>query len=389
MRISGCFLSDPALLAVLDLIEAAGHRALLVGGAVRNAALGEPISDIDIATDARPERVSELAAAAGLKPVPTGIEHGTVTVVSRGTGFEVTTFRRDVETDGRRAVVAFSDRIEEDAQRRDFTMNALYATRDGQVIDPVGGLDDLAARRVRFVGDAAARIREDYLRILRFFRFHAWYGREVDPDALAACTLFGRGLDLISKERIGAEMRKLLAAPDPSESLMLMREAHLLSKRVLPGADPRLMPALVAAEIGAGYPPVWARRLALLGGDDVAGHLRLSRDEAKTQAQLAKALAADWSLDEAGYRLGSDAGVDVALIAAARGAVLPDGWQARIAAAADATLPISAADLMSELDGPALGRGLRAAEDAWIGSGFTLAPADLIEQALAAGKARP
>ncbi|AUH64533.1 CCA tRNA nucleotidyltransferase [Paracoccus zhejiangensis] len=383
MRISGPFLTDPALLAVLDAIEAGGHRVFLVGGAVRNALLGEPIGDVDLSTDARPERVVELAQAAGLKPVPTGIEHGTITVVSGGTGFEVTTFRRDVETDGRRAIVAFSDSIEEDAERRDFTMNALYATRAGEVIDPVGGLDDLAARRLRFVGDPEERIHEDYLRILRFFRFHAWYGREAEPQALAACAALAGGLAGISKERIGAEMRKLLAAPDPSDALALMTETGILA-RVLPGADPAQMPALIAAEGDAA--PAWPRRLALLGADDAADALRLSRAEAGEQAQLAGALAANWSLNEAGYRLGAALATDIALVRAARGLRLPEGWRDQIAAAARARLPIAAADLMPELQGPALGQGLKAAEARWIAEGFATPAANLIETARLAAK---
>lgn len=382
-RISGPFLTDPALLAVLDAIEGGGYRALLVGGAVRNAALGQPISDIDISTDARPEQVAALAQTAGLKPVPTGIDHGTVTVVSNGTPFEVTTFRRDVETDGRRAVVAFSDRIEDDAHRRDFTMNALYATREGEVIDPVGGLADLAARRLRFVGEPEARIREDYLRILRFFRFFAWYGQDFDPRALAACKALADGLEQISKERIGAEMRKLLAAPDPSEALALMDQAGVLT-RILPGADATAMPALIRAE--ADHAPAWPRRLALLGAADPASALRLSRDEAKAQALLTDALSQGWSLDQAGYHLGKTAATDMALIAAARGAALPPDWPARIDRAAKASFPIAAADLMGDLGGPALGHGLRAAETAWIASGFTLSRDALIEQALLAGK---
>ena len=163
------------------MLEEGGHRAYFVGGCVRNALIGAEVSDVDIATDARPERVAALAFRAGLKAIPTGIAHGTVTVVSGGHAFEVTTFRRDVATDGRRAVVVFSDDVAEDAARRDFTMNALYAAADGTVIDPTGeGLADLAARRVRFVGEPARRIAEDHLRVLRFFRFHAWYG---DPGS--------------------------------------------------------------------------------------------------------------------------------------------------------------------------------------------------------------
>ncbi|MDH3263709.1 MAG: CCA tRNA nucleotidyltransferase, partial [Paracoccaceae bacterium] len=169
MRIDADWLHAPGPRAVMAMLRDAGHQALFVGGTVRNALLGHPPGDIDIATDAVPERVMELAEAAGLRPVPTGLDHGTITVVvAHHEGIEVTTFRRDVETDGRRAVVAFSTHVEDDAARRDFTMNALYASAEGEVIDPLGGLPDLRARRVRFVGNAAERIREDYLRILRF-----------------------------------------------------------------------------------------------------------------------------------------------------------------------------------------------------------------------------
>ncbi|KGM89571.1 tRNA nucleotidyltransferase/poly(A) polymerase [Roseovarius mucosus DSM 17069] len=179
MKVSGAWIEAKATQAVCAMLTGAGYQALFVGGCVRNALLGAPVGDIDIATDARPEMVVELAEGAGLKPVPTGIEHGTITVVSGHIGHEVTTFRKDVQSFGRHAVVAFADDLHTDARRRDFTMNALYARPDGDVVDPLGGLEDLRARRVRFIEDADQRIREDYLRILRFFRFHAWYG---DPE---------------------------------------------------------------------------------------------------------------------------------------------------------------------------------------------------------------
>src|SRR5690606_22849112 len=188
MRITGHWLERRETQAVLACLTAGGWQALLVGGCVRNSLLRQPVADVDIATDARPETVSELAEKAGFHVVPTGIGHGTVTVVSGGLPHEVTTFRRDVETDGRRAVVAFSDRIVEDAARRDFTMNALYAQADGQVIDPLGGLPDLQARRLRFVRDAQTRLREDYLRLLPFLGFHAWSAAppaRLQPEGLA------------------------------------------------------------------------------------------------------------------------------------------------------------------------------------------------------------
>ena len=228
MRVSGDWIDTPATQAVCHAIEGAGHQALFVGGCVRNALLGRPVSDIDIATDADPHTVSDIAEKAGFKVAPTGIDHGTVTVIAQGIPHEVTTFRQDIETDGRRAVVAYSPHIEDDAARRDFTMNALYARRDGTVIDPLGGLPDLLARRLRFVGDADARIREDYLRILRFFRFHAIYGDPeggIDAEGLAACARHAPAISGLSAERIGAEMRKLLAAEDPAPSVAAMERA--------------------------------------------------------------------------------------------------------------------------------------------------------------------
>ena len=382
MNLPPSLMDDPGLRAVLGAL--APVRALVVGGAVRNALLGEPVEDIDLATDARPERVIALAEAAGLKAVPTGIAHGTVTLVADGRGFEVTTFRRDVETDGRRAVVAFSDRLEEDAARRDFTINALYAGADGAVIDPVGGLPDLAARRLRFVGDADRRIAEDYLRILRFFRFHARYGRPggADPAALDACARGAAGLARISRERIGAELRKLLDAPDPRESVRLMDETGVLAV-ILPGADPTRLARLVAAEPDFPPPsPRWPVRLAALGGAEAAERLRLSRHESRAQEELRFA----GSLGEAAWRFGQARAGELALLRAADGA-LPAGWRDRIAAAEGQRLPVTAADLAGRLTGAALGRGLKAAEAAWIASDFALPAPALIDIALLAGEA--
>ena len=388
VRLPETVTAHPSLQQVLAAL--APHPALIVGGAIRNALLGEPVEDIDIATALRPERVMELASGAGLKVVPTGIDHGTVTVVAEGEGFEVTTFRRDVETDGRRAVVEFSDRLEEDAARRDFTINALYAGADGVVIDPVGGLDDLAARRLRFVGNPGLRIAEDYLRILRFFRFHARYGRGAPDDAaLAACAAGAEGLARISRERIGAEMRKLLSAPDPVEAVRLMQRTGVLAQ-VLPGADADRLAGLVAAEPGlcpggtgiCATKNEWPVRLAALGAADAAQRLRLSRDEARVQDELRFA----GSLSEAAYRLGPERAGQIALLRAAGGEVLRADWREQIDFAAGQKLPVSSADLADRLSGPALGRGLKAAEAAWIESGFVMPAPALIDVALLAGE---
>lgn len=377
-RITAEFLNEPGLRLIISAFEAAGHRVLVVGGAVRNALLNEPVSDIDLATDARPDQVIDLAQSAGLRTVPTGISHGTVTVLAPNgdewRGYEVTTFRRDIETDGRHATVAFSDNILNDARRRDFTINALYATGGGEVLDPVGGLMDIAARRLRFVGDARARITEDYLRILRFFRFHAWYGTPggADRDALAACAELASGLARLSKERIGAEIRKLLSAPDPSDALVLMQGCGVL-QAALPGASADLLPGLVQIErrhpFDAAAPnPDWVLRLAALGADDPRTALRLSNEVA---AEIRDLIAArDWSLERTAYKSGKRTAGRLALLRLARGQDLPSDWTGIICRAPTSQFPLSASDLMPAITGPALGIALKAAEDHWIDGGF-------------------
>ncbi|SDF43626.1 CCA tRNA nucleotidyltransferase [Rhodobacter capsulatus] len=374
MKIAGDWLTAGHVQKVLAMLAGGGHQALLVGGCVRNAALLQPVADIDIATDAPPERVIALARNAGLKPVPTGIDHGTVTVVADHIGHEVTTFRRDVETFGRHATVAFSTDLREDAARRDFTMNALYATADGTVLDPLGaGLADLAARRLRFVGDPAQRITEDYLRILRFFRFTAWYGdpdQGIDAEGLAACAAFSAGIETLSRERIGHEMRKLLSAPDPAPAVAAMQASGVLAQ-VLPGAEARFLAPLVHLEGSVPADPL--RRLACLGGEDPAERLRLSKTEARRLERLRAALGDPGSEAELGYRYGAETGRDALLIrAAALGQDISDFSRNRVAFGAAQRFPVTAADLMPALAGPALGARLKALETRWIASGFSL-----------------
>ena len=249
---------------LLSLLNTDGEEARIVGGAVRNSLLGEPIKDIDIATTRLPADLHELLLAAGHKSVPTGLQHGTVTAIVDGQAFEVTTLRRDVETDGRHAQVAFGRDWVADAKRRDFTMNALYLDQEGQVHDPLGGMDDVLSRTVRFVDDPSNRIREDYLRILRFFRFFAWYGAfRPDAEGLKACVRLKDGLTRLSAERIWQELSRMLAAPDPSRAILWMRQTGVLTA-VLPetekwGID--ALPGLVAAEKAFGWAPDAVLRL--------------------------------------------------------------------------------------------------------------------------------
>ena len=374
MRVGGIWLEQPATQEVLSLLTGAGHQAFVVGGCVRNAILGTEVADIDIATDARPERVATLARAAGMTCIPTGIDHGTVTLLEAGIPFEITTFRRDVETDGRHAVVAFATDIAEDARRRDFTMNALYARADGEVIDPLGqGIDDALARRLRFVGDAAERIREDYLRILRFFRFMAWYGDPAegpDAEALAECAANAEGLEGIARERIGAEMRKLLAATDPAPAVAAMAQSGVL-QRILAGADAKALAPLIWLE--QGLAPRWLRRLAVIGGADAKQSLRLSRHETIDLGHIRDEIGTISSPAALGWRLGQDLAEDVSLARAALFETpLPAYWRDEIARGAAAEFPVTAADLMPALTGLALGQKLKELEARWLQSGLVL-----------------
>lgn len=382
-RIDAGWMAAPATAAVMAALAAAGHRTFFVGGCVRNTLLRRDVSDIDIATNARPDQTVQAAEDAGLKAVPTGAEHGTITVVAGGIGFEVTTFRRDVETFGRHARVVFSDKLEDDAARRDFTMNALYADARGTVVDPVGGLEDLRAGRLRFIGDAAARIAEDSLRILRFFRFHAWYAdpaKGFDPDGLAACEALAEGIDRLPAERIGQEIRKLLDAPDPAPATRAMERSGILT-RVLPGAQAAALPALMRLETALAAKPDAMRRLATLGGAAPADRLRLSRAEARRLAVLSDGVASGQPACVLAYRHGADAARDIVLVRAARDdEAVPADVADRIAKGAAATFPIAARDLMPGLAGAELGAALSRLEAEWIASGFRATREDLLSR---------
>jgi poly(A) polymerase len=378
MILQDAWVRQPGTQALCAAVGLSGFRVLFVGGCVRNALLGRPVADIDIATDALPQQVTEVAESAGFKVIPTGIDHGTVTIIASGVHHEVTTFRRDVTTDGRHAVVAFSTDLVEDAARRDFTMNALYALPSGEVIDPLGGMVDLRARRVRFVGDPHRRIREDFLRILRFFRFHAVYGdlsAGPDADGLGACAELADGIDALSHERIGAEVRKLLMAENPAPAVASMAAAGVLG-RVLPGAEHRALAPLIHLE--GEVAPRWQRRLAVLGGD--LEKLRLSRQEALEITRIRDGIGSGQSPAALGWSLGVTPAVDVMLSrAAVLEMALPQDWHAEVQRGAQSTFPVTAADLMPALQGPELGLRLKALQAIWLRSGLTMTKAELLQ----------
>jgi poly(A) polymerase len=400
MDATGTVIDQPWLTAdgaadVMRALTAAGGIARFVGGCVRDALLARPVRDLDIAVDRPPEEVIRLLQAAGLKAVPTGIEHGTVTAVAGGRPFEVTTLRLDVETDGRRAVVAFTDSWLEDARRRDFTFNALYCDPDGTVYDPTGGIEDLHAGRVRFIGDPHRRIEEDALRILRFFRFHAWYGHgPLDAAGLAACTERGAALDLLSVERVRAEMLRLLEAPAPGAALRTMQAAGILA-RVLPEAtDLAALDRL--AELGATDPllrlaaltPRRPEMLAALGA-----RWKLSgREQKRLRCMAAGEASPPADLGDADaraqlYWLGSERFRDLALLEWAH-----DGRDRRaLVALADAwtppAFPLKGADLLRRgvPAGERMGALLRALERQWVEEGFEPSRAELLARVESAG----
>ncbi len=377
-KIVANWIDSPTSQKICALFEDAGFEAFFVGGCVRNALLGAPVSDLDISTSARPEQALALAKSAGIRAIPTGLDHGTITLIEDGIPFEVTTYRKDVETDGRHALVKFSTSMREDAERRDFTMNALYADARGVVFDPINGLPDLQAGVVRFIGEPEDRIREDYLRILRFFRFTAWYGNAdlgIDADALAACAEHQDGIEALSAERIGNEMRKILAAPEPAPVLGSMGASGVLA-RVLPGAAPVTLAILVHLEAGMPSDPML--RLAALGGEEAKQRLRLSNAEAKLYELYQEEAGGTKGPAELAYRYGVDTARAVMILrfASLQNPLPP--LEADFAKGAAAEFPIKAQDLMDTFQGAALGSRLRFLEAAWIESGFSLSKEGLL-----------
>ena len=390
----------PETRRLFGVLNAQGHETRAVGGAVRNTLMGRPVSEVDFATTATPDQVTELAQDAGLKVVPTGVDHGTVTVILGTHSFEVTTLRQDVETFGRHANVAYTDDWALDAGRRDFTINALYVSADGDLHDPLGGYGDIAEGHIRFIGDADARISEDYLRILRFFRFNAEYGAPpYDADAVAACLRGRHGLEQLSGERLGAEMLQLLAAPGAGDALAVMFDYGLLVPLLAGVPLIEDVERLAAIDQANGFEPDPVQRLAALAVmvaedvDRLSRRFRLTNAVTKrlNAASVRTALTGEMSESAAKgqlYRLGETAYRDSVLIAWARSGdgedhrdwrkllALPDRWQAP-------EMPLKGADLV-ELGfskGPQIGQALKEIEEGWIAEGFAGSRAALLQAA--------
>jgi len=377
---------------VLQALGAEEGLTRYVGGAVRDDLIALTVSDIDLATRIKPDEVMARLQKARIKAVPTGIDHGTITAVSDGRAVEITTLRRDVSTDGRRATIAFTDDWQEDAARRDFTINALSADPvSGELFDYFGGLADLEHRHIRFIGDPLQRIAEDHLRILRFFRFHARFDAgEPDPAALDACTARANDLMALSRERIADELLKLLGVANPAPTVGVMLQRNIL-KPVLPEIEPERLSdleALLAAEQEAGIAPDPLRRLAALLprdpalAEDIAARLRLSN---KARKRLACAESSDPSSSPhaLAYRQGTDCAVDRLLLAGRTAdAAAVSRWEAP-------RLPIAGGSLIKRgvAQGPAVARTLRRIEDRWVDEGFPTGDAfeRIVSETLAGG----
>lgn len=380
-RIEEPWLQNVVAQALLAALESAGFKGFFVGGCVRNALLGLPVTDLDIATDARPETVIQLAREIGFKPIPTGIDHGTVTVIGQGEQLEVTTFRKDVETDGRHAVIAFADTLEEDAARRDFRMNAIYADALGDLHDPTGGLDDIDARRLVFVGSPDARIREDYLRIIRLYRFAAQLGfgaGGLDPQACQAARRLSYGLSHVSAERKTVEILKILEADCPLDVLRKMAADGVLG-RVLGPVDLTLLARYLNGEKKQFRPDAVAR-LAVLSMPSEAQPLKLRKKDQRFVTQLRRAVKGGHSLGELAYRHGDRLARAAGLAGAALlGRDMTGADLAIIAKADGACFPVCANDLAPRT-GKALGAALERLERRWIESAFELSTSELLAE---------
>jgi tRNA nucleotidyltransferase/poly(A) polymerase len=404
------WLRDAVLQSVLAALDCDGEEAMIVGGAVRNHLMSHPISDVDIATTAVPEETIARADKAGFKTVPMGIEHGTVMVVAGHHGFEVTTLRHDIETDGRRAKVAFGRDFEADANRRDFTVNALYVRSDGTIFDPVGGLADIETRTIRFIGDAEQRIREDYLRILRFFRFFARYGGgRPDSAGLLACTRLKDGVSGLSAERVWMEMQKLLSAPDPSRALLWMRQSGVLNL-VLPESEKWGIDAIhgvIDAEVAFKWDPdALFRLMSIIPGhgdfaDIVARRWKVSNAERERLTDWAGTGAIAPQLSDADlakrlYRGKPQAICDHIRLSIAAGRARAQSEPASLEDVASLVrllrfaenwkrpkFPVTGSDMMAAGfgEGPHMGNVLRELERRWIDNGFKLSRETLLKEA--------
>ena len=372
-------------MALFSHVHEAGGQLRAVGGCVRDFIRGSFDGDVDFATTLSPEAMMALAARHGIKAVPTGVAHGTITLVINGKGVEVTTLRRDVATDGRHATVTYTDRFEEDAARRDFTINALYMDARGEVYDYFGGQEDIAQQRLRFIGDATQRITEDALRILRYFRFLARLGWKADGHAVTACKANAALVEALSGERIQQEMKKLLQAPNPTLALQHMIRCGLPALLTDTAWDSARMPALLAMEAAERVAPHWAARLLLIAPEleveRVVARWKLSNHDKKMLQHYATLhLESAASVKEALRHYPREQVASMLALTAARGITVDAGTWLLLRNFVPPAFPVAAQDLLAKgfVPGEALGKALKTLEQRWIASDYTLSKAALI-----------
>lgn len=382
MQIDSEWIKNENLQNILQILKKADHNAYLVGGCVRNSILNFPVNDIDISTDARPEETLDLFNIGSFKATPTGFSHGTVTVVSEGIPYQITTMRSDQNTDGRHADVSFSDDITKDAERRDFTINALYADPTGKIIDPIGGLKDFQPLRIKFIGNANNRIQEDYLRILRFFRFHAQFAdfvADFEQDALDAIKDNQNGLKFLSKERVWNELQKILLSRNPTRALSEMSKTGVLEK-VLIDRGIKSIKNLISIEQKMGIEPEAIRRLLAITRNTEITSLNLSRKEVKKFSLLKSLLEKNFDPAELVYQFNKEIAQSVLAISTFnQGEKLKLSDVKKIEKACLYPCPISGAHLTKYMSGADVGIKLKEAQRAWIKSNFKSDPAKILK----------
>lgn len=358
-----------------------GHKIYFVGGCVRDCLLGLPLKDIDLATTALPSEIIKVAKENEFKAIKTGIQFGTITLICERVQYQVTTFRQDIETDGRKAVVSFSKCITTDASRRDLTINALYADIDGTVVDPLNVLTDLNNRKIKFIGNPQQRILEDHLRILRFFRFLAWFQKrntEIDPESLKACICLKEKLMTLSGERIGTEMKTLLSATNPIKTLELMAKTGIL-QLVIPNAKLHQLHTLIKFEKQFKCSRKWTTRIALMTNSKLKTIWKLSNAEHKLITRLQQLKQREDSIQKIAYLYGKEIAYQSTVI---RSAISKDNLKnidTRITLGITSVFPVTAKDLAENHQGRELGKMLKKLQDIWIDSDFSLTKMDLLK----------
>lgn len=378
------WLRNPSAQKLSKLYKSFGYQVLFVGGCVRNTILKMPVTDIDLATDAQPEEIIKIAKENNIRFVPTGLAHGTITLIIDNKNYQITTFRTDFDHDGRYAKVEFTESLLLDASRRDLTINALYCNHVGEVIDPLNGLDDIKKQKIKFIGNPNERIKEDNLRILRFFRFQAIYGNknlEIDSIALEACHNHKSKLAALSKERITSELRKILSAPNPLEVIIKMNETGVLNE-LFQNVSIDSLEAYLKTEEKFKININWLGRLLSLQVTQEEESLKLTRCEFKFLKQTKSAIENQIHVLEFSYYNGVENGKIYSILQNFRhNIILSKNLLNQINSLATKKFPITAKDLMPEISGKKLGEALRSLEDRWIKSNFTLSKKDLLAEA--------